>query len=133
MSTPPPRSRIPLLVLILICLPASITVTWWARGIFDRHFRSEGRIHLINHSSDAHRVRLEFPSGNAVETELASGGFEDFRVTDTGEGSIALSIDGKLPDRVGYVTSHNSPMIIVVDESRITLSAMGTSSTNKAH
>ena len=91
-------------------------LTWVIRGEYDRHFMMEGAFHVVSHSSKAHEILLKFPSGKTKEFKLEAGAVTDFRLMETGEGSIMVSLDGEFRDLVGYVTSMNSMIVLVIGE-----------------
>ena len=57
--------------------------------------------------------RPHFEEDNGIG--LKSGSV-DFMITNTGEGSITVIIDGKVRDQVGYVTSMNSIVVLTIGE-----------------
>ena len=79
----------------------------------------EGHFHVTNHSDKNVDVELQFPSGAKVDRELQGSGSVDFRINNTGEGSIKVLVNGKVIDSVGYVTSMNSIVILSVSETRV--------------
>ena len=89
---------------------------WVIRGEYDRHSMMEGAFHVVSHSSTAHEVLLRFPSGKTKKFKLGPGAATDFRLMETGEGSITVSLNGESRDRVGYVTSMNSIVVLVIGE-----------------
>lgn len=89
---------------------------WVIRGEYDRHFMMEGTFHVVNHSSKAHQILLTFPSGTTKRFRLGPGAVTDFKLTETGEGSITVSLDGEFRDAAGYVTSMNSIVVLVIGE-----------------
>jgi hypothetical protein len=89
---------------------------WMLRGEYDRIFMMEGHFHIMSNAKLDHRVDLHFPSGKHLSFNLKKGGSVDFKLPDTGEGSIAVSIDGVERDHVGYVTSMNSIVVLVIGE-----------------
>ena len=92
------------------------TLAWMMRGIYDRHLMIEGAFHVVSHSTKAHEVLLKFPSGETKEFSLNPGAVTDFRLMETGEGSITVSLDGKPRDAVGYVTSINGMIVLVIGD-----------------
>ena len=89
---------------------------WFARGEYDKHFMMEGHFHIVSRADQDHEVVLKFPSGKQVDFNLKKNGSVDFVITDTGEGSITVIVDGRVRDQVGYVTSMNSIVVLIIDE-----------------
>jgi hypothetical protein len=89
---------------------------WMLRGEYDKHFMMEGHFHIVSNAKLDHKVDLNFPSGKHLGFNLKKGGSFDFKLPDTGEGSITISIDGMVRDHVGYVTSMNSIVVLVIGE-----------------
>jgi len=114
-----------LFAVVAMCLTAA--AAWTARGIYDGHFLLEGRIHVINHAQVDRRVTLSFPSGASTELDLPARGAVDLLVPETGEGSIRVAIDGVERDEVGYVTSINDPIVLVVGEHATSFSQVSAS------
>jgi hypothetical protein len=108
------------IAVVALCLTAA--AAWTARGFHDEHFLLEGRVHVINHAQVGRRVTLSFPSGASTELDLPARGSVDLLVPETGEGSIRVAIDGVERDEVGYVTSINDPIVLVVGEHATTFS-----------
>lgn len=104
--------------LILAALVGA-TIAWIVRGIWDEEFMMEGHFHVINHSDKNLDVELRFPSGAILDCDLQGSGSEDFRINNTGEGSVKVLVNGKLVDSVGYVTSMNSIVILTVSETGV--------------
>ncbi len=91
-------------------------LAWMGRGVYDRHFMMQGAFHIVSHSSEAHEVLLKFPSGKTKKFNLQPGATTDFRLMETGEGSIMVSLGGKPRDTVGYVTSMNDIVVLVIGD-----------------
>jgi hypothetical protein len=107
--------------LILVGLIGA-ALAWFARGVWDEQFLMEGHFHVTNHSDENVDVELQFPSGAKFDCELQGSGSADFRIKNTGEGSVKVLVNGKVVDSVGYVTSMNSIVILSVSESRVVFS-----------
>lgn len=90
--------------------------TWIVRGEYDKFFMLRGNFHVISTAEKDHKVTLTFPSQQQVTFSLKKEGFFDFRKRDTGEGAITVSIDGKAIEKVGYVTSIGSAVVLVIDD-----------------
>ena len=103
-------------LLIIVSILFSSLFSWILRGEYDRHFMMEGYFHIVSNANQDHEVTLKFPSGKQMVFSLKKGSSVDFKLSDTGEGSIAVSIDGKIRDHVGYVTSMNSIVVLVIGE-----------------
>ena len=93
-----------------------LILAWIARGVYDRHFMMEGSFHVVNHSKASHNISLRFPSGKTKALAMAPGSSQDFRLYDTGEGSITVNVNGSDRDQVGYVSSLNSMIVLVIGE-----------------
>lgn len=103
---------------IVISLFVSGLLTWIARGEYDKHFVMNGYFHVVSNANQDHEVILEFPSQKEMNFSLKKGGSFNFKLDDTGEGSITVSIDGKVRDKIGYVTSMNNIVLLVVGNER---------------
>lgn len=103
---------------IVISLFVSGLLTWIARGEYDKHFMMNGYFHVVSNANQDHEVILEFPSQKQMNFSLKKGGSFNFKLDDTGEGSITVSIDGKVRDKIGYVTSMNNIVLLVVGNER---------------
>jgi len=97
-------------------------LSWMVRGAWDEQFMLEGRFHVVSVLNEDHDVTLRFPSGRQVNFPLEKGSTEDFRVTGTGEGSVEVLVDGAPKGRVGYVTSMNTQIILVITENGVRVS-----------
>jgi hypothetical protein len=104
------------IILFTTATVLSGTVCWIARGVYDRLFMMEGTFHVVSHCTDAHEVLLNFPSGKTKTFKLRPGAVTDFRLKGTGEGSIAVNLDGEARDEIGYVTSMNSIVVLVIGD-----------------
>ncbi|MCP4848050.1 MAG: hypothetical protein GY899_08910 [Verrucomicrobiaceae bacterium] len=91
-------------------------LAWIARGVYDHHFMMEGAFHVVSHSAKAQEVLLKFPSGKTKAFNLKPGASTDFRLMETGEGSIAVSLNGKPRATVGYVTTMNGIVVLVIGD-----------------
>jgi hypothetical protein len=103
---------------IVISLFVSGLLTWIARGEYDKHFMMNGYFHVVSNANQDHEVILEFPSQKEMNFSLKKGSSFNFKLDDTGEGSITVSIDGKVRDKIGYVTSMNNIVLLVVGNER---------------
>ena len=104
------------MILFVTAAVLSGTASWIARGVYDHHFMRDGTFHVVSHCTEAHEILLKFPSGKTKEFKLEPGAVTDFRLMKTGEGSITVSLDGEFRDAVGYVTSMNSIVVLVIGE-----------------
>lgn len=104
------------LLLTLASLIVGLLCAWVLRGEFDRHFMMEGHFHIVSTASENFDVVLNFPSGENESFKLKSGGTYSFKQTNTGEGSIAVVLNGKQRDEVGYVTSLNDIIVLTVGD-----------------
>jgi hypothetical protein len=119
--TTPPKSW---MLAFLILLSVSTAASWFGRGIYDKLFMMEGRILVVNATSETHQIELAFPSGKLLNFELTSGASSEAQVNETGEGSVGVLVDGTRSDAVGYVTSRNSIMVLTVSDSKVVFSQM---------
>ena len=103
-------------LLLLVAMFVSGISAWLLRGEYDRQFMLAGHFHIVSNASQDHQVTLVFPSKQQKSFKLKQGSSFDFQLSDTGEGAIAVTIDGKARDQVGYVTTLNSPVILVIGD-----------------
>jgi len=115
------QSRLATITLALF-LPIFVASTWFGRGFYDRKFMLEGQIVVVNATTEDRKVRLVFPNGEEIEVDVRAGVSSRSAVSETGEGSIGVTVDGSSRDEVGYVTSMNGMIIFTVSENRVTLS-----------
>ena len=106
-------------LLIVFLLIVGGFCAWVLRGEYDKRFMMEGRFHVVSTSQQDHEVALTFPSGAQVDFTLKKSASFNFKQTDTGEGSIAVSIDGVDREPVGYVTSMNNIVVLTMDEEHV--------------
>lgn len=102
-----------------ICLLTGAGSAWVARGLFDRTFSTDGRIHVINHTEADRRVRLEFPSGESVDLALDALQSKDVMVSKTGEGPIIVIVDEQAKYQVGSLSSLTSPIVLCIEEDAV--------------
>ena len=103
----------------LLLVFTGVAAAWYARGAYDQYFMIEVRFHVIYLSQLGHEINLEIPSGKKKNFRLKPDGVFDFVVSDTGEGSIKVTIDGNSREPVGYVTSMNSIIVLTINEDYI--------------
>jgi hypothetical protein len=89
-------------------------VLWSARGIYDEALMDGGVFHVVNAVDQSRSIELTFPSGESRSAVIRAGQSTNFRVEDTGEGSFSVVADGETLWMGGYVTSHNSFSVVVV-------------------
>lgn len=104
--------------LLLVSFFVGGGMAWFIRGKYDQIFLIEGHFHVVSASSQDHEVILQFPSGKKLDFTLTREGSFNFVVQETGEGSITVIVDDKMPIQVGYVTSLNGLVILVIDEDK---------------
>jgi hypothetical protein len=92
--------------------------SWVLRGEYDQHFMMEGHFHIVSNAQQDHDITITFPSEERIHFTLRKGGSFDFRQLNTGEGSVTISIDGKRRDHVGYVTSMNGIVVLVIGDTQ---------------
>ncbi|MDC0368512.1 hypothetical protein OAN13_02345 [Opitutales bacterium] len=102
--------------LIMISLVVGSLLAWVIRGAYDQHFMMEGYFHVVSNAKQDHEIGLKFPSGKQMDFTLKKGSSVDFKLSNTGEGSITVAIDGTVRDQVGYVTSMNSIVVLVIGD-----------------
>ncbi|NES85804.1 MAG: hypothetical protein F6K10_32890 [Moorea sp. SIO2B7] len=100
--------------LMLISFVTGSLLSWVIRGMYDQNFMMEGYFHVVSNAKQDREIALRFPSGKQVDFTLKKGSSFDFKLSNTGEGSIAIVIDGTLREQVGYVTSMNSMVVLVI-------------------
>lgn len=83
-------------------------------GFWDGIMRGTNTFKVVNAANDTLDVRLLFPSGHTEEFTLIYK--YHFFVPETGEGYITAVVNGVEVGTRGYVTSVNSPMLIVLSE-----------------
>lgn len=105
-----------IIVITIISLLIGSISAWILRGEYDKHFMMEGYFHVISNAKKDHNIVLQFPSGKEKSFLLKKGTSIDFKLRGTGEGSISIFIDGKIRDKVGYVTSMNSAIVLVIND-----------------
>lgn len=109
-------SKWKIIVLGIACFLAGLVLAWLVRGLYDAHFMMDGHFHVISQAERDYNVTLEFPSGKEISFLLNKYSAVDFMLTGTGEGSIIVKLDGNIRDRVGYVTSMNSLVILTIGD-----------------
>ncbi len=108
-----------LLILVVVC---GFVLAWFARGEWDKAFFMEGQFHVVNQTENEIDVVLDFPSGEKVNLEIGGLGSSDFRMRDTGEGSVQVSVDNQVVYSVGYVTSMNGIVVLSIGDSGVNFS-----------
>lgn len=98
----------------LLAAVVAAGIAWVARGIHDGITMDEGVFHVVNADAAQRTIALTFPSGERRRAVLEAGQAVDFRVANTGEGAVAVMADGEVVGLVGYVASHNSLSVVVV-------------------
>lgn len=96
----------------------AVVASWFARGLYDELILYQGYFHVINGTENQKTIELIFPSGESKSADIHPGNLNTFVVSNTGEGSIAVKSDGQKIGKVGYVTTFNSPIVIVVMEDK---------------
>lgn len=105
-------------LIVIASLFISGVSAWILRGEFDKHFMMEGYFHIVSNAQQDYEVGLKFPSGEQIQFDLKAGSSFGFRQLDTGEGDVTVFIDGEIRDQVGYVTSMNNIVVLVIGEQR---------------
>ncbi len=103
-------------LIIIVSILIGGLCAWMLRGEYDRLFMMEGHFHIMSNAKLDHRIDLHFPSGKNLNFILKKGGSVNFKLPETGEGAITVSIDGVERDHVGYVSSRNSIVVLVIGE-----------------
>lgn len=98
------------------------SLAWTARGLYDQFFLLEGHFHLVNHSEEEVEVMVRFPSGKSFEQTISKWRTADFIVEESGEGSVEVTVNGKMLKKVGYVTGMNHPVVLSVSPDNVTFS-----------
>jgi len=97
-------------------------LAWSARGFYDELTLLEGHFHVVNHSEEEVEVSVKFPSGKSFEGTISRLGSVDFVVQETGEGSVEVTLNGKIVKKVGYVTSMNNIVVLTISPENVTFS-----------
>ena len=113
--------------LILISLVIGSLLAWVIRGTYDQHFMMDGYFHVVSNAKQDCEIGLRFPSGKQVDFILKKGRSFDFKLSNTGEGSISVAIDGTARDQVGYVTTMNSMVVLVIGDEETNFSQVSPS------
>ncbi|WP_107667369.1 hypothetical protein [Cyanothece sp. BG0011] len=103
----------------VILTTVAVIGSWFARGVYDDLKFYNGYCHVINGTEEDKIIELTFPSGESTKANIQPRNLTTFAVSNTGEGSIAVKSDGQEIGNVGYVTSFNPPIIIVVMDNKI--------------
>lgn len=110
------------IILILIFGVIGIFMGWLFRGIYDNAFMMNGYFHILNNTKNDHAIALKFPSGKIIAFNIKADRSIDQKIMDTGEGGIIVTIDGKDRAPVGYVTTMNNPIVLVINDDSISFS-----------
>ena len=97
-------------------------VAWIVRGTYDEIMLDEGVFHVVNAGAVPRSIELTFPSGERRRSEFKAGQAVEFQVASTGEGAVSVMVDGDLMGLSGYVTSHNSLSVLVVQSDGVLFS-----------
>ncbi|MGB0580933.1 MAG: hypothetical protein ACPGVU_14625 [Limisphaerales bacterium] len=117
------KAKLGMRVLVwVVVLVTCVAATWMGRGMYDRVFLLEGQVLVINATGEKHAIKLAVPVGEEVKLDLKGGASSRLLLGRTGEGSVAVNIDGTRKEEVGYVTSQNGMIIITVTEDRVIFS-----------
>ncbi len=108
----------------IILTIVGVLISWFARGFYDEVMLYKGYFHVVNGTEKYKTIELTFPSGESRKANIHPGKKSSFIVPNTGEGSIAVKSDGQEIDKIGYVTSFNPPIVIVVMEDKALFSLM---------
>ncbi|MDP6988159.1 MAG: hypothetical protein QF903_01605 [Planctomycetota bacterium] len=106
---------------LLTSLAAAVVaagIAWVARGIYDEIAMDEGVFHVVNAAATQRTIELALPSGERRSAVIESGQAVDFHVENAGEGAVSVMADAEVVDSVGYVTTHNGLVVIVVQSDR---------------
>lgn len=98
----------------LMALLVGAAGSWFLRGEFDRLVWGNNQFHVMNTADKPFSVTLVFPSKVEHVVTLTPGQSEDIHVDETGEGSIAIKIGGKVREQVGYVTTMNPLTVLAI-------------------
>ncbi len=109
-------------IALVILLPIFAVASWLGRGLYDRLYLLDGQVVIVNATGEDHAVRFTFPTDEEMEVDLKAGASSRSMIGDTGEGAIAVTIDGNCREEVGYVTSMNGMIILTIDEDRVIFS-----------
>ena len=116
--------RITRIAVVLIVIIAVTGSSWIVRGFYDRIFMYEGHFHITSTASEDYEIEISFPSGQSYSFGLPSLGSHTFVMTETGEGSIKVVVDGKVSEKVGYVTSMNNICVLSIGDRAVVFSQL---------
>ena len=101
---------------VVVALPLVVTLTWFARSIYEEMFLWNGHFHVVNCTDHPIDVTIAFPSGKQHRFTLIVSGSHDFSEFRTGEGDIVVIVSGRSAERLDYVTSMNPMTVISINE-----------------
>lgn len=116
--------RLTWISVVLFVIIAVTGSSWILRGFYDRIFMYEGHFHITSTASEDYDIELYFPSGQSYSFDLPSLGSHTFVMTETGEGSIQVVVDGKVREKVGYVTSINEICVLSIGDRVVVFSQL---------
>ncbi|EAZ92056.1 hypothetical protein [Crocosphaera chwakensis] len=108
-----------ILTTYIISMILAVAGSWFARGVYDELILYKGYFHVINGTENQKKIELTFPSGESTNVNISSENMNTFVVSNTGEGSIAVKSDNQDLANVGYVSSFNPPIIIVIMDNKV--------------
>lgn len=118
------KKKYVIFTIYVIFTTIAVIGSWFARGLYDELMVYRGYFYLINGTENQKTIELTFPSGESRNANLHPEQLETFVVSNTGEGSISVKSDGEELEKVGYVTSFNSPIVIVVTDDQVVFSLL---------
>ena len=116
--------RLTWIAVVMFVIIAVTGSSWILRGFYDRIFMYEGHFHITSTASEDYDIELSFPSGQSYSFGLPSLGSHTFVMTETGEGGIQVMIDGKVREKVGYVTSMKEICVLSIGDRAVVFSQL---------
>ncbi|MGK7939808.1 MAG: hypothetical protein AB4062_06590 [Crocosphaera sp.] len=110
------------LTIYIILTIVAVVGSWFVRGFYDELMLYKGYFHVINGTDNNKTIELTFPSGESKNANINPGNLNTFVVFNTGEGSISIKSDGQDLGNVGYITTFNPPIVIVVMDDKVIFS-----------
>lgn len=110
------------LFITAVAVVCGVMIGWFARAIYDKLFFLEGTILVVNCTDQTLDITLDFPSGTSKQMTLNPKASHEYVETNTGEGDISVSIPGRTPENVGYVTTMNDIIVLSIDDNNTTFS-----------
>ncbi|GEM_PF-5874494 len=110
-----------LLFLILLCVVVSGTAAWLIRGIYDRSL--DGQFMVVNGMAEERIIRVVFPSGFTIESNMKSGSSSTMTIPseNRGEGQLRAYAGNELQGEVYLYEADRRAVVLRVNESGVEL------------